>query len=213
LRFDPAVEQLKCDHCGFVNPVPQLGPPVEEQDFNAALAATRDAQETQTIETVRCGSCAAEFTLDPNAESGLCPFCGSAVVRETTRAEQLKPKGVLPFKVTIDQAGEQFRTWLKRLWVAPTKLKQYARTDRSLLVILDGALALHKATRAVFGEAALIQRFFAITEEVHRQLDDHPLVLGDQLGAGQLLPGGAPLDKRRLSAADVRPTCDPRLFH
>lgn len=32
------------------------------------------------------------------------------------------------------------------------------RTDRSLLVILDGALALHKATRAVFGAAALIQR-------------------------------------------------------
>jgi putative transposase len=32
------------------------------------------------------------------------------------------------------------------------------RTDRSVLVILDGALALHKATRAVFGEAALIQR-------------------------------------------------------
>jgi len=32
------------------------------------------------------------------------------------------------------------------------------RTDRSLLVILDGAQALHKATRAVFGEAALLQR-------------------------------------------------------
>jgi putative transposase len=32
------------------------------------------------------------------------------------------------------------------------------RTDRSLLVILDGAPALHKATRAVFGQAALIQR-------------------------------------------------------
>ena len=32
------------------------------------------------------------------------------------------------------------------------------RTDRSLLVILDGALALHKAVRMVFGEAALIQR-------------------------------------------------------
>ncbi len=32
------------------------------------------------------------------------------------------------------------------------------RTDRSLLVILDGALALHKAVRTVFGDAALIQR-------------------------------------------------------
>ena len=44
------------------------------------------------------------------------------------------------------------------------------RTDRSLLVILDGALALHKAVRAVFGEAALIQRC-----QVHklRNLLDH----------------------------------------
>jgi transposase-like protein len=32
------------------------------------------------------------------------------------------------------------------------------RTDRSVLVILDGAKALHKAVRAVFGEAALLQR-------------------------------------------------------
>jgi hypothetical protein len=32
------------------------------------------------------------------------------------------------------------------------------RTDRSLLVMLDRALALHKAVRAVFGQAALIQR-------------------------------------------------------
>ena len=44
------------------------------------------------------------------------------------------------------------------------------RTDRSLLVILDGALALHKAVRAIFGEAALIQRY-----QVHtlRNILDH----------------------------------------
>jgi putative transposase len=32
------------------------------------------------------------------------------------------------------------------------------RTDRSLLVILDGSKALHKAVRAIFGDAGLIQR-------------------------------------------------------
>ena len=32
------------------------------------------------------------------------------------------------------------------------------RTDRSLLVILDGSKALHKAVRMMFGEAALVQR-------------------------------------------------------
>jgi hypothetical protein len=58
-----------------------------------------------------------------------------------------------------------------------------------------------------------IERFVAVAQEVHRQLHDHPLMLGDQLGAGQLLPGGAPLDERRLTAPDVRPTCDAGLFH
>src|SRR5262245_9564345 len=44
------------------------------------------------------------------------------------------------------------------------------RTDRSLLVILDGSKALHKAVRAVWGEAALIQRC-----QVHklRNIVDH----------------------------------------
>jgi len=44
------------------------------------------------------------------------------------------------------------------------------RTDRSLLVILDGATALHKAVRAVFGDAALMQRC-----QVHKARDilDH----------------------------------------
>ena len=32
------------------------------------------------------------------------------------------------------------------------------RTDRSLLVILDGSKALRKAVRATFGDAALVQR-------------------------------------------------------
>ena len=44
------------------------------------------------------------------------------------------------------------------------------RTDRSLLVILDGALALQKAVRAVFGEAALMQRGQGHT---HRNILDH----------------------------------------
>ena len=58
-----------------------------------------------------------------------------------------------------------------------------------------------------------VERFVAIAQQVHRQLDDHPLVLGHQLGAGRLLPGGTPLHERRLAAADVRPTCDASLLH
>ena len=58
-----------------------------------------------------------------------------------------------------------------------------------------------------------VERFVAVAQQVHRQLDDHALVLGDQLGAGRLVAGCAALHERRFAAADVRPTRDARLLH
>ena len=50
-----------------------------------------------------------------------------------------------------------------------------------------------------------IERFVVIAEEVQRQLVDHPLMLGDQLGAGVLVAGGAALNQRRFAPADFGP--------
>jgi hypothetical protein len=58
-----------------------------------------------------------------------------------------------------------------------------------------------------------IQCFVPVAEQVHRQLNDHALVFGDQIGAGGLVAFGATLHERRFTAADVRPTDDPRLLH
>jgi hypothetical protein len=58
-----------------------------------------------------------------------------------------------------------------------------------------------------------VEGFVAVAEQVHRQLHDHALVLGDELRAGKLFPGGTALDQHRLSAADVRPARNPRLLH
>ena len=68
------------------------------------------------------------------------------------------------------------------------------RTDRSLLVILDGAQALHKATRAVFGAAALIQRC-----QVHKLRN-----ILDHLPERQR-PWGQAIVRRAYQATDVKP--------
>ena len=67
------------------------------------------------------------------------------------------------------------------------------RTDRTLLVILDGASALHKATRAVFGEAALIQRC-----QVHKTAEHSRSSTGaaTALGTGRR-PAGVPGDRQQ----------------
>ena len=58
-----------------------------------------------------------------------------------------------------------------------------------------------------------VEGFVAIAQQVHRELDHHPLVFADEFGAGQFVAGGTALHKRRLTAADIRPTSNPRLLH
>ena len=63
------------------------------------------------------------------------------------------------------------------------------RTDRSLLVILDGSKALRTAVRATFGEAALVQRC-----QVHKTRN----VL-------EYLPSAIARGPRRSCTAPIRP--------
>ena len=50
-----------------------------------------------------------------------------------------------------------------------------------------------------------VERFVVVAEEVQRQLVDHPLVLGHQLGAGILVARRAALNQGRFPPADVGP--------
>ena len=58
-----------------------------------------------------------------------------------------------------------------------------------------------------------VERLFPIAQQIAGQLDDCPLVLGDQLGGRPLVARGTTQHQRRLAIADVRPTDDSRLFH
>ena len=57
-----------------------------------------------------------------------------------------------------------------------------------------------------------VERFVRVAEEIHRELHDHALVLGDQIGARRFIAGGAALHERGFAAADVRPPGDAGLL-
>ena len=84
LRFKPGSDVVKCDHCGHENPIPkQPWTRIEEQDLGQGLAKIEETAVTEVKRTVKCPSCAAEFTFDPNLHAATCPFCASPVVAET----------------------------------------------------------------------------------------------------------------------------------
>jgi hypothetical protein len=67
----------------------------------------------------------------------------------------------------------------------------------------QGGLAAEAVDGAKDAEKDLLgdfERFFAVSDEVERELEDHALVLAHEIGARQLIAGGTPLDERRLPA-------------
>lgn len=132
LEFAPGTEVLRCGHCGFENPIARPAEPVEELDFHAQLNAVANQQETIDEPLVKCSACAAEITRPPNATAMHCPFCGSSIVTQGISKQTIKPRSLLPFKVTRQQAVELFRKWIGGLWFAPGGLKEYARGETKI---------------------------------------------------------------------------------
>lgn len=129
LKFQPGTDAIVCEYCGHENPIAENHQTVEELDFEAALAANTQDGDTIEVQTVKCETCAAQFTMDPEVHSDACPFCGTNVVAKPQTHSLLRPRAVLPFGIDGKQARQEFRKWTGRLWFAPNKLKQYARAD------------------------------------------------------------------------------------
>jgi len=115
-------------------PCEACGTPVEPTDrFCPACACPNPAVETKgTVNTVqeqkhfRCEGCGSEVATDPDQRSYVCPFCDSTYVVEFSHEQsgRQKPEFVIGFAVTLEQAREMFRDWLRsNSWFRPGDLK------------------------------------------------------------------------------------------
>ncbi|MBZ5498308.1 MAG: hypothetical protein LAP85_18050 [Acidobacteriia bacterium] len=132
LDYAPGTVVLKCPYCGSETQIPHSEEQIEELDFREYLKKLADEHETQEAHRVKCGKCGAETTMPPEVAAGTCPFCGTDLIITTHTSRVLKPKALLPFKISQTQGFEDFRRWIKGLWFAPNDLKQYAQTENKL---------------------------------------------------------------------------------
>jgi predicted RNA-binding Zn-ribbon protein involved in translation (DUF1610 family) len=132
LQYAPGTRTLVCPYCGTGNAIPQTDQPIEELDFNAYISNLHAAEPTHEILTVKCNSCGAESSLPPDVVAQNCPFCGSPIVAEASSKKLIKPRSLLPFRITREQARDAFRQWIRGLWFAPNRLKKNAEADNKL---------------------------------------------------------------------------------
>lgn len=121
----PGTHSLVCPYCGMSNEIAPSNERIEELDFTRHLDAIPPEQMLETL-AVRCNTCGAETTLKPNVTASRCPFCGSAIVAQAVSRRLIKPRGLLPFHVTQEEAGELFKQWIASRWFAPGALRRRA---------------------------------------------------------------------------------------
>ncbi len=126
LEFSPGTATLKCPYCSHINQIPQSAEDIRELDFYDFFARATEQGESEDVQTVKCQSCGATSTLQPNISMSHCPFCGTQLQAKAKASRLLKPGAILPFKVPRNKALELFRNWLGGLWFAPGELKEKA---------------------------------------------------------------------------------------
>jgi LSD1 subclass zinc finger protein len=127
LVFEPGTTSLACPYCGTVNEIEIRQESIDELDFDQYLKDAEKGNDIQEVSTIACEACGAVTSLDPNVVSSECPFCGNKlIVKNESTSKLIKPKSLLPFKISSKEALESFKKWLKKLWFAPPGLKKYA---------------------------------------------------------------------------------------
>jgi LSD1 subclass zinc finger protein len=129
LSFSPGTDTLQCPYCGTTNDIPKTDEGVEELDLETWVAKLAAEHETHEQEHLKCKNCGGEQTLPANLFASACIFCGTPITSQSYAQRLIKPKSLVPFKITRLQAQEKWRAWIRGLWLAPSKLKQYAQGD------------------------------------------------------------------------------------
>ncbi len=132
MDFDPAEGKLHCPYCDYLESIPQADDaPESAQELSFADAENKETNCNWGAEkkAVVCKSCGAETIYDALAVSSECPYCGSNQVMEAAGVNTLAPGGVVPFKITQEQAGTNFHNWIKGKFFCPKLAKESAKPD------------------------------------------------------------------------------------
>ena len=121
--FDSGSQKMKCPSCGTEFDIETLKSLQHEKNSNEAAASELDwgkhegeqwsAEEAGAMRVYVCQACGGEVVADQTTAATTCPFCGNAVVMKGQVYGDLKPEGIIPFKLDKKAAKEGLQEHLK----------------------------------------------------------------------------------------------------
>lgn len=121
VKYSPEKGVLICEYCNSNVEVDKVK---TNEEFDFFDGKVDDSEWNKEAKVVHCDNCGANNVYDSNEISVTCPFCGSNQVVETDELAGIKPNRVIPFKQGNNIIDQNYRTWLKKKFFAPIKVKK-----------------------------------------------------------------------------------------
>ena len=119
MRYDPAQGKLVCDFCGSVVDIGMLpkGTAAEEEalggfDFDA-ISDQFISENAEALPVYTCVSCGADLIVPAEQSALTCPYCGNNIVLSNQVTGQLRPDGVIPFRIQSKDLPEAVNRYYK----------------------------------------------------------------------------------------------------
>lgn len=118
LIFEIKSGKLHCDFCG-VSYYPEFF------EFQNTISEYEiESEEDQTIyerQEIVCNACGGSIVTDNNTVATFCPFCGNNALVTNRLKDKYHPQGIIPFKITREQAEGILREWMNNQKYIPKK--------------------------------------------------------------------------------------------
>lgn len=121
LVFDPESGAYVCEYCLSKFTEEELTIGTEKENTNNPENKTEQKEHTEGAAVVyHCPSCGAEIVTEETTAATFCFYCHNPVVLTGKLQGEYLPDGIIPFKITKEEAIVQFQEWIQKKKFIPS---------------------------------------------------------------------------------------------
>jgi len=124
LQFDPLTGKLNCDMCGSSFDAEE---DIYSEESKKLLENKKvvESDKTMDMNIYSCSACGADIILTSTEASTKCVYCGNPNIVFSRISKQQKPDGILPFKISKEQAVQAIRDKIGKGFFVPKEIKNF----------------------------------------------------------------------------------------
>ncbi len=191
LIFNPTSGKLDCLACGSSFEIDQF----EDKEAQAEEVAARETEELKRAgiaddlmecQIYSCTACGAELAVNGVESSTFCAYCGQPTIVFNRVSSTKKPKYIIPFSITKDQAVASIRNHLSKGSFVPAEIQNFSiERVRGIYIpywlydiqyfdeqYLSGEVKSGKSTVTKYYYRSASATFYDVTMDASKQLND-----------------------------------------